>query len=383
MRFAKSKAPELPSIPLMNNNMSYLPPGSTIGILGGGQLGRMLVLAAARLGMRCHIFCPEADSPALDVTALKTIADYGNEAALEEFAGSVDIVTYEFENVPAQTAQFIARHTILAPDAAALSISQDRLAEKAFLQKNNIAITSFAPVLTRDDFAEALEKIGVPSVLKTTHLGYDGKGQRMIKSPRDAQMAYDALGAQALVLEGFVPFEMEISVIVARNSSGDIASYDPSENVHINHILHTSSVPASLDETSLAAARSIAANIVQALDYTGVLAVEFFVVNSAGNRTLLVNEIAPRVHNSGHWSQVVCLADQFEQHIRAICNWPLAGTARMADVVMTNLIGDEINALPAILSANDQPHIYGKRQIRAGRKMGHINTIVRKGSKKG
>ncbi len=366
----------------MNNSLSPMPPGSIIGILGGGQLGRMLALAAARLGMRTHIFCPEADSPAFDVTPLKTIAEYNDEIALEKFAAAVDIVTYEFENVPAKTARFIARHTILAPDATALSISQDRLSEKAFLQQNNIAISPFAPVLNKDDFAAALEKIGIPSVLKTTRMGYDGKGQKMIKSPLETNMAFAALKGQALVLETFIPFEMEISVIVARNSSGDIATYDPAQNVHINHILHTSTVPATLDETSLATARSIGANIAEALNYTGVLAVEFFVVNTSGKRTLLVNEIAPRVHNSGHWSQSVCLADQFEQHIRAICNWPLAGTRRLADVVMTNLIGDEINSLPARLGTNDQPHIYGKREIRAGRKMGHINTIVYPGPKK-
>ncbi len=359
----------------MNNSLSPMPPGSIIGILGGGQLGRMLALAAARLGMRTHIFCPEEDSPAFDVTPLKTIAEYSDEKALKRFAGAVDIVTYEFENVPAKTAQFIARHTILAPDAIALSISQDRLSEKAFLQQNNIAISPFAPVLNKDDFATALQMIAIPSVLKTTRMGYDGKGQRMIKSPGEAKTAFADLKGPPLVLETFIPFEMEISVIVARNSSGDIATYDPAQNVHINHILHTSTVPAALDETTLATARSIATNIVKALNYTGVLAVEFFVVNTNAKRTLLVNEIAPRVHNSGHWSQSVCLADQFEQHIRAICNWPLASTARMADAVMTNLIGDEITTLPARLGANDQPHIYGKREIRAGRKMGHVNTI--------
>ncbi len=361
----------------MKNDFSPLPPGSTIGILGGGQLGRMLALSAARLGMRSHIFCPDPASPAFDVTPLKTIADYDDEIALKKFAGTTDIVTYEFENVPAKTARFIASHTILAPDATALSISQDRLSEKAFLQQNQIAISPFAPVLNKDDFATALEKIGTPSVLKTTRLGYDGKGQKMIKSADQAQSAFQELAGQALVLEAFVPFEMEISVIAARNFSGTTATYDPSENVHVNHILHTSSVPAALAETTLEAARSIAVNIVEALDYTGVLAVEFFVVNKEQKTTLLVNEIAPRVHNSGHWSQSVCLADQFEQHIRAICNWPLASTARMADAVMTNLIGDEITALPDCLGANEQPHIYGKREIRPGRKMGHINTIVR------
>ncbi|VAW15837.1 N5-carboxyaminoimidazole ribonucleotide synthase [hydrothermal vent metagenome] len=361
----------------MNNNFPPLAPGSTIGILGGGQLGRMLALAAARLGMHSHIFCPDPLSPAFDVTALKTIAEYDDFVALEKFAAALDVVTYEFENVPAQTAQFIASHTILAPGARALSIAQDRLAEKQFLHHNQIAIAPFAPVLNDGDFVAALEKIGTPSVLKTTRLGYDGKGQRMIKSPGEAQMAFAALSGQQLVLEAFIPFEMEISVIVARNMSGDIKTYDPAQNVHVHHILHTSSVPAALDEPTLDAARSIAVTIVEALDYAGVLAVEFFVVNDNGTRTLLVNEIAPRVHNSGHWSQSVCLVDQFEQHIRAICNWPLASTKRMGDVIMTNLIGDQINALPATLKTNQQPHIYGKREIRPGRKMGHINTIIR------
>ncbi len=360
-----------------------MPPGSTIGILGGGQLGRMLALAAARLGMRCHIYCPEPGSPAFDVTALKTVAGYDDEAALAKFARSVDIVTYEFENVPAPTAGFIARHAVLAPGATALSVCQDRLREKDFLQHNNIAVAPFAAVLNEGDFAAALDDIGVPSVLKTTTLGYDGKGQRTIKSPAGAQTAFADLKGRPLVLEALVPFEMEISVIVARNAGGEIAAYDPSQNVHVNHILHTASVPASIDETTIDTARSIAAKIVEALNYTGVLAVEFFVVNAAGNRTLLVNEIAPRVHNSGHWTQGVCMTDQFEQHVRAICNWPLGATVRLADAVMTNLVGNDIKALPACLTPNDQPHIYAKSAIRAGRKMGHVNTIVGEGKKPG
>lgn len=355
-----------------------LPTGSTIGILGGGQLGRMLALAAARLGMKTHIYCPDPNSPAFEVTPHKTVADYDDEEALAKFAETVDVITYEFENVPVETAHILEKLKPLAPNARALAIAQDRLAEKEFLTRNAIAVTPFQAVNSLEDLHKGLTEFGLPAVIKTTRLGYDGKGQRTIKTGGDATGAFAALGSELpLVVEAFVPFDKEISVIVARNGNGQVRDFDPAENVHKNHILKTSTVPANISDLTAKRASRIAQQIAGALDYVGVLGVEFFVVpdKKSKSETLLVNEIAPRVHNSGHWTEAVCLTDQFEQHIRAICNWPLGNPSRMANVVMENLIGDEISGLPDILDRSDQPHVYGKSEARPGRKMGHINHI--------
>ena len=349
-----------------------LPPGSTIGILGGGQLGRMLALAAARLGFKTHIYCPDAQSPAFEVTPNRTVAAYDDEQALAIFASRVDVVTYEFENVPARTAKFLAELKPLRPGVNALAIAQDRLAEKAFLTVNRIAVAPFAAVPDQDHLDAALAEIGTPAVLKTTRMGYDGKGQRIVRNDVDGGVAFELLSPKPLVLEGFIEFDREISVVVARNTQGDIAAFDPAENVHQNHILKTSTVPADIGKKTAREAREIAERIVTALDYVGVLGVEFFVLPSG---RLLVNEIAPRVHNSGHWTEAVCITDQFEQHIRAIAGWPLGDPARLADVVMENLIGDEIGAVPAGLGPATRPHVYGKSESRAGRKMGHINRV--------
>lgn len=356
-----------------------LPMGSVIGILGGGQLGRMLALAAARLGFKTHVYCPDPHSPAFDVTPRKTVAAYDDEEALARFAASVDVVTYEFENVPVTTAEFLARHKPVRPGTRALGIAQDRLAEKAFLAINRIPVAPFAAIPSLADLRTELRQLGTPAVLKTTRLGYDGKGQRLVRSARGAGAAYEALSPKPLVLESFVPFTKEISVVVARGVDGTVAAYEPAENVHRDHILATSTVPASIGVRTAERAVAIAREIVQALDYTGVLGVEFFVV--PGGR-LLVNEIAPRVHNSGHWTEAVCVTDQFEQHIRAVCGWPLGDTSRLAPVVMENLIGDAIDTIPAGLGAGLRPHAYGKAESRPGRKMGHINRIGAKSSQK-
>lgn len=353
-------------------NSPALPMGSTIGILGGGQLGRMLALAAARLGMKTHIYCPDPNSPAFDVTPLKTVGAYNDERALARFAKAVDVVTYEFENVPLRTAEFLAQKKPLRPGAKALGIAQDRLDEKAFLSINRIPVADFAAIPSLDILKAELREIGAPAVLKTTRLGYDGKGQRLIKSARGARAAFEALDPKPLVLEAFVPFVKEISVVIARSVDGTIAAFDPAENVHRDHILKTSTVPARIGVRTAARAHEIATRIVQALDYVGVLGVEFFVLK--GGR-LLVNEIAPRVHNSGHWTEAVCVADQFEQHIRAVCGWPLGDPSRLADVVMDNLIGSEISAIGGNQIASARPHAYGKAETRPGRKMGHINRI--------
>lgn len=352
-----------------------LPIGSTIGILGGGQLGRMLSLAASHLGMKTHIYCPDPDSPAFEVTPHKTVAEYDDEAALKKFADSVDVITYEFENVPIGTAEFLAQLKPLAPGARALAISQDRIAEKQFLTMSDIPVTPYCAVDSLDSLYQAIEEIGLPAVLKTTRMGYDGKGQRTIRKPNEAVAAFTALGAQPLVLEAFVTFEKEISVVVASNARGQIRDFDAAENVHKNHILHTSTVPADIDKLTARKASRIAHQIAGSIDYIGVLSVEFFVVEKKGVQTLLVNEIAPRVHNSGHWTQSVCLTDQFEQHIRAILNWPLGDPSRFASVVMENLIGTEINDIPEVIRPGVQPYVYGKAKARPGRKMGHINRI--------
>ena len=358
-------------------DISPLPPGTMIGILGGGQLGRMLSLAASKLGMRTHIYCPDANSPAFEITPHKSVAAYDDEAALAAFADAVDVITYEFENVPAKTAEFLAARKPLRPGANALAISQDRLAEKAFLASKNIPVAPYRAVETLADLEAAIDALGLPAVLKTTRLGYDGKGQRVIRERGEAAPTFAELEPKPLVLEAFVPFEKEISVVVARSLSGEVKSFDAAENVHRNHILFTSTVPADISPGLEKHAAMLAKVIVVALDYVGVLGVEFFVV--PGERpTLLVNEIAPRVHNSGHWTEAVCLTDQFEQHIRAVLGWPLGDPARLADVVMENLIGDEVLAIPGSLDGNTQPHLYGKTEVRPGRKMAHINRIVRK-----
>lgn len=354
-----------------------LQPGSTIGILGGGQLGRMLSLAASQLGMKTHIFCPDRESPAFDVTPGRTIAGYDDVAALRAFAGGVDVVTYEFENVPLATAKVIADNVALRPGARALEVSQDRLAEKAFLSHAGIAIAPYRPVSSLHELEAAIADIGLPAVLKTTRLGYDGKGQRMIRKPDDLEGAFAELEPGApLVLEAYIPFEKEISVIVVRGADGSVVTYDPAENVHRNHILKTSTLPATISDALIAKARAMAGQIAGELDYVGTMGVEFFVVSDGEDPQLLVNEIAPRVHNSGHWTQAVCVTDQFENHIRAICGWPLGDTTRLADVVMENLIGEEIFATTSRSISGTQPHVYGKAEARAGRKMGHLNIVT-------
>jgi 5-(carboxyamino)imidazole ribonucleotide synthase len=348
-----------------------------IGILGGGQLGRMLSLAASRLGMRTHIFCSDPESPAFEVTPHRTVAAYDDETALAAFADAVDVITYEFENVPAATAEFLAARKPLRPGANALAVSQDRLAEKSFLASKNIPVAPHRAVETMADLEAAIEALGLPAVLKTTRLGYDGKGQRVIHSRDEAAAAFAELLPKPLVLEAFVPFDKEISVVVARNVAGEVRAFDAAENVHRHHILFTSTVPASIPPGVEKHAAMLAKVIVVALDYVGVLGVEFFVI--PGDRpALMVNEIAPRVHNSGHWTEAVCLTDQFEQHIRAVLGWPLGDPARMADGVMENLVGHEVDMVPAGLDGTTQPHLYGKTEIRAGRKMGHINRITRR-----
>ena len=346
--------------------------GSVIGILGGGQLGRMLSVAASRLGYRTHVYEPSPNPPAADVAHAVTTAPYEDAAALAAFAASVDVVTYEFENVPTAALDLIEAARPIRPDRRALAVSQDRIAEKSFLNDLGLLTAPWAAVATRADLDAALESVGAPAILKTTRLGYDGKGQARLDSPADADAAFAAMAGVPAILEGFVAFDREVSVIAARGLDGSVAAYDPGENVHRAGILHTTTVPARLSPAQRSDAVLIAARILNALDYVGVLGVELFVTA----RGLLVNEIAPRVHNSGHWTQNGCATCQFEQHIRAVAGWPLGDGSRFADVVMENLIGDDIQKGPAIArERNAAIHLYGKAEARPGRKMGHVNRV--------
>ncbi|WP_234853529.1 5-(carboxyamino)imidazole ribonucleotide synthase [Paracoccus everestensis] len=338
----------------------------TIGILGGGQLGRMLSVAASRLGLRCHVYEPGA-APAGDVAWRVTTAPYEDEAALRAFADSVDVITYEFENVPTSALDLLESIRPIRPNRRALAVSQDRLTEKTFLNDIGLATAPFADVPGPADLDAAVQAIGRPSILKTRRMGYDGKGQvRIGDGPAEWT------GAPS-VLEGFVDFSAEISVIIARGADGQVAAFDPGLNVHEGGILRTTTVPCGLAGAVTTDAVLIAARIANALDYVGVMGVELFVTA----QRLIVNEIAPRVHNSGHWTQAGCAVDQFEQHIRAVAGLPLGDGRRYADVRMENLIGDDLDRVPDLLGApNTQVHLYGKGAPRPGRKMGHVNRIT-------
>lgn len=353
-----------------------LAPGATIGILGGGQLGRMLSVAASRLGLRCHVYEPGANPPAGDVAHAVTTAAYEDEAALRAFAAGVDVITYEFENIPTAALDLLETLRPIRPGRRALAVSQDRVAEKTFLNGLGLATAPWAPVDDAAGLEAALAAIGTPAILKTNRLGYDGKGQARIMAPEDAPAALAAMQGQPAVLEGFVPFTAEVSVIAARGADGQVAAFDPGENVHEAGILRTTTVPARLSPRQRTDAVLVAARILNALDYVGVLGVELFVTPQG----LLVNEIAPRVHNSGHWTQQGCAVDQFEQHIRAVAGWPLGDGSRYADVVMENLIGDDVNRVPDLARESGVAiHLYGKGAPRPGRKMGHINRVRPRG----
>ncbi len=338
----------------------------TIGILGGGQLGRMLSVAASRLGLRCHIFEPGA-APAGDVAWRVTTAPYEDADALRAFAESVDVITYEFENVPTAALDLLESLRPIRPNRRALAVSQDRLTEKTFLNDIGLTTAPFADVPQQADLDAAIARIGRPSILKTRRMGYDGKGQvRIGDGPAEWT------GAPS-VLEGFVDFSAEISVIIARGTDGQVAAFDPGLNVHQGGILRSTTVPCGLPGRITTDAVLIAARIANALEYIGVMGVELFVTPQG----LIVNEIAPRVHNSGHWTQAGCAVDQFEQHIRAVAGLPLGDGKRYADVVMENLIGDDLDRVPDLLKTpNTQVHLYGKGAARPGRKMGHVNRIT-------
>jgi 5-(carboxyamino)imidazole ribonucleotide synthase len=356
-----------------------LPPNATIGLVGGGQLGRMSALAAARLGYRCHILTRETDSPAAQVSHAATISDYSDPVSLRAFAEAVDVISFEFENVSAEGLDLLASLRPVRPAPSVLRISQDRIDEKTFLNKAGVATAPWAEVTSRSDLDAAVARLGLPAVLKTTRLGYDGKGQAMLRTAEDLDAAWDRLTPKPLVLEGFVDFAQEISVIVARGADGALSSFDTVENRHRDHILDLTFAPARISQPVDRAAQAIARRVAEAVNLIGLLAVEMF-IDSNGN--VLVNEIAPRPHNSGHWTIDACPASQFELHIRAIAGLPLPPAIRHSDAVMKNLIGPEGMALwPAALAAPGIiPHLYGKAEALPGRKMGHATRLFPRGS---
>ena len=361
------------------NPLRMIGPGGTVGILGGGQLGRMLAMAAARLGLKCAIYSPEPDSPAFQVCDAHVVASYSDHAALEAFARSVDVVTYEFENVPGDAAAVLSALKSVRPSPKALSVIQDRFDEKTFTKNLGIATTPFALINSDESLHAALASVGTPSVLKTARLGYDGKGQRIVRSAAALPVAWSELKRVPCILEGFVEFKRELSVVAARGIDGSVACYDLVENKHENHILKTTLAPARTTSRMKAQATLIVERLLQAFDYVGVMAVEMF---ETGDGRLLVNEIAPRVHNSGHWTLDACAVSQFEQHIRAVCGWPLGDTLRHSDAIMTNLLGAEAHDWARLAA---QPasgvHLYGKSDARDGRKMGHVTRLYPMGTR--
>lgn len=346
--------------------------GATIGILGGGQLGRMLSVAASRLGFKTCIFEPGGDCPASHVANYHFQKGYDDAEALEAFAKACDVITYEFENIPAEALDVIEAITPIHPNREALATSQDRFFEKNFLTRIGLKTAPFSAVETADDLELAIDQIGTPAILKTGRLGYDGKGQSRLMSPDDAEQALADMAGAPSLLEGFIDFSHEVSVIGTRGADGAISCFDPGENVHQSGILHTTTVPAKLTPAQRTDAVLLTANILNALDYVGTMGVELFVTPQG----LIVNEIAPRVHNSGHWTQAGCAIDQFEQHIRAIAGWPLGDGSRHSNVVMENLIGSDVERLPDIAKTDTAIHLYGKAEAKPGRKMGHINTVT-------
>ena len=361
-----------------------LTPGDTVGSLGGGQLGRMLSLAAASLGLRTHIYCPDENCPAFHVSDRATIAAYTDKAALEKFAAAIDVVTYEFENVPVDAvATLEAAGAVVRPGAAALEKAQDRLVEKSFIRSLGVATAEFHGVDDLAGLEQGLANVGRPAILKTRRLGYDGKGQTRLTDQdidlhasfeKAVAFAWAEVGAAPSILEAFVPFEREISIIGARAADGAIALYEPFENVHASGILKTSSAPARISQQTRASAEQATIAILDALDYVGVIGVEFFVLPGGD---IVVNEMAPRVHNSGHLTADACTVSQFEQHIRAVAGWPLGDPARHSGAIMENLIGDEINAWREIIrEPNAALHLYGKGEARPGRKMGHVTRVT-------
>ena len=357
-------------LPLQN----IISQGSTIGILGGGQLGRMLASAAASLGYRTHVWSAQSDDPAMQVSTKQTIAEFGNERAFNSFAGSCDIITFEFENVQTILVEKLNEHVPVYPSASSLFVAQDRLSEKNYVNKLGVETVPFASITADSDIEKASRLVEYPCILKTRRWGYDGKGQHTVQSIHEIRDAWDDLGKAPCVLEQKVDFQTEISAIVARTLDGKVENFEVAENVHKNGILHTSQVPAAIDNNIQEMAQEIAGQVANALKHVGILAIELFVMR---NGSLIVNEMAPRVHNSGHWTLDACATSQFEQHIRAICGLPLGKADRHSNALMTNLIGDDTSAWQNLLNEPaTKLHLYGKTETRPDRKMGHKTLLT-------
>ncbi len=354
-----------------------LSPGATIGILGAGQLGRMLAIAALKMGLRTHIFAPEGEAPAHDAAAARTIAAFDDEEELARLAEAVDIVTFELENVPTATVEFLAGRVPVRPGVRALALTQDRLTEKTFLRDIGLKTAPFVGVEDAGALARAVAELGRPAVLKTRRFGYDGKGQSLIREGSNVGAVHRALGSAPMILEGFIAFEREVSVVAARSMEGAIAAYDLCENEHERHILARTRAPARVAPETELEAKEIATRVLEALEYVGVLAVELFVTRDRqGREGLVVNEIAPRVHNSAHWTLDGAQTSQFEQHVRAIAGWPLGAPTRRGRAEMHNLIGEDAEDWRDILAQPDLClHLYGKLEIRPDRKMGHVTRV--------
>lgn len=355
---------------------ALLPPGSVIGIMGGGQLGRMIALAAARLGYRCSVFCETENDPAAQFCDNVVAAPYDDMAALERFVSGVDVVTFEFENIPRDSADWLTHHSLVRPSARVLEIAQDRSIEKSFLNDNGIQTATWVEITDTSSLNAAAENIGSRAVFKTARFGYDGKGQAMVHSKRELTDAWDSVDKVRAVLEGFIDFACEISVIVARGPDGQTACFDVVENQHANHILDVTIAPARISDETAEKARATGQAVAEALDLVGLVAVEMFVTK---NGDILVNEIAPRPHNSGHWTIDACVTSQFEQMVRAVCGLPLGSPARHSNAIMRNLIGDDAHAWHRHLEAPEtKVHLYGKAEARPGRKMGHMTRLYKR-----
>lgn len=353
-----------------------LVPGDMIGIIGGGQLGRLLAMAAARLGFRTTVLEPQPDCPAAQVACSQIVADYHDRAALHSLAARSAVITYEFENVPVGAAKHLTDHVPVFPPPQALETAQDRLAEKTFLNAQGISTARFAPVDNTDDLKRALAGFGGNGVLKTRRLGYDGKGQRVFRdaTEKDCTGVVEAMGSVPLILEEWVPFAFEFSIVAARALDGTVAAFDAARNEHRDGILRRSTVPAGLDRAMEEKAREASFDLMKALGYVGVIGVEFFAL---ADGTVRANEFAPRVHNSGHWTEAACAISQFEQHIRAVAGLPLGATRRHSDCVMENLIGDDVERIPDLVGEPDVVlNLYGKTETRPGRKMGHFTRLA-------
>ncbi|MBO6827183.1 MAG: 5-(carboxyamino)imidazole ribonucleotide synthase [Sneathiella sp.] len=353
--------------------MTTVKPGATIGILGDGQLGRMMAIAAAEMGYKTHIFGQDATGPAAQVATKMTVADYTDEEALAKFAEDVEAVTLEFENIPTETLKFLEARVPVRPGRKVLEITQDRHLEKSFVNNLGAPTAQFCNVESLADLREGIERIGTPCILKTRRFGYDGKGQVKIDNATEIDEAWKTVGEQPSILEGFVPFELEISVIVARDIHGNVKTYIPVENIHKNHILDITLAPANILESVATHAEELAQKIADRLELVGLIAVEMFVT---ADGDVLINELAPRPHNSGHWTIEACATSQFHQSIRAACGLPLGNPDRHSNALMRNLIGDDVDHWQEILDHPDMKlHLYGKAQARAGRKMGHVTRL--------